>query len=234
MPYYRKRRSTRRYGRKYSSRRKPFRRRSSRYSKQLAKTPDTPLNNRFKSTMLYNEVTQLNPGVGTMSVQVMSANGLYDPDISGTGHQPRGFDQIMPLFDHYTVIGAEIRVDFSSTESSLATQVGVSLVDDGTLSSAASDYIENGNTKYIYLAPRGSGGSTASLTMKVNPNKFLGRSKPLADPDLKGNIGSNPSEQAFFHIWAIGAGGSDTATVSTNITVKYIAIFTEPKRVSQS
>ena len=38
------------------------------------------------------------------------ANGLYDPDRTGTGHQPFGYDEWSPIYDHFTVVGSRITV----------------------------------------------------------------------------------------------------------------------------
>ena len=52
---------------------------------------------RFKMKMRYTDtfVSQTN-GVSANWQQYM-LNGLWDPLITGTGHQPRGFDQICPV-----------------------------------------------------------------------------------------------------------------------------------------
>ena len=39
-------------------------------------------------------------------------NGLYDPLITGTGHQPRGFDQVCPvLYASYNVTGCKVLIE---------------------------------------------------------------------------------------------------------------------------
>ena len=42
------------------------------------------------------------------------ANSLYDPDQSSSGHQPRGFDELAAIYDHYCVIGSKIKVSFEN------------------------------------------------------------------------------------------------------------------------
>lgn len=42
-----------------------------------------------------------------------SLNSLYDPDITGAGHQPRYFDQWGGFYDRYRVNGAKLELDFS-------------------------------------------------------------------------------------------------------------------------
>ena len=40
------------------------------------------------------------------------ANGAFDPNLTGVGHQPRGFDQFMAGYETFTVTGSKISVNF--------------------------------------------------------------------------------------------------------------------------
>lgn len=40
-----------------------------------------------------------------------AANGMYDPDITGVGHQPMGFDQLAAIYQRYRVNACKITVD---------------------------------------------------------------------------------------------------------------------------
>ena len=48
-------------------------------------------------------------GAGHGSYQ-FRANSLYDPDLSGVGHQPMGFDEMSARYLHYQVLGSRIKV----------------------------------------------------------------------------------------------------------------------------
>lgn len=47
---------------------------------------------------------------GVMANYVFSCNGMYDPDITGTGGQPLYFDQMTAIYNHYTVIGSKVTI----------------------------------------------------------------------------------------------------------------------------
>lgn len=50
----------------------------------------------------------------TGSQYVFRLNSLYDPDLTGTGHQPYGFDQYAALFNRYKVDKVTVDVIFTT------------------------------------------------------------------------------------------------------------------------
>lgn len=40
-------------------------------------------------------------------------NDAFDPNNTGSGHQPRGYDQLTVMFNKYRVLGARVRVEFA-------------------------------------------------------------------------------------------------------------------------
>ncbi len=65
-----------------------------------------------------NSVTDI-PAAGYF-VFNYAGNGLFDPDITGVGGQPRGFDQLAALYRRYYVIKSNIEVSFAPDADSVA------------------------------------------------------------------------------------------------------------------
>lgn len=220
------------------NRRRAFRRRRYRRAQRTfyGSSITKPLGNKLKVMTRYSDrAFNLNPGVGgTCAVQVFSANGLYDPDITGTGHQPIGFDQYMTMYDHYTVIGAKIRVFFENTDSTYSQLCGISIQDNATASTDSRVYIENGATKQKFMSVKGSSRDVVTLTHQVGIGKFMGRRSILTEDDFRGDVSSNPTEQVYFHVWASPQAAADSANVNLIVQIDYIAILTEPKLISLS
>lgn len=195
-----------------------------------------PFGNKLKVFTRYvDRGYTLNPGAaGTAAVQVFSANGLYDPDITGTGHQPIGFDQYMTAFDHYTVIGAKIRVYYENTDSTYSQMCGISISDNASAEADARVYIENGATRYSFLTVKGSSKDTTRLTHQVSVAKFMGRKSILSEDDFRGDVSNNPAEQVYFHVWAAPHNSVDSGNVNAIVQIDYVAILTEPKTLSLS
>lgn len=175
----------------------------------------------------FGNFQSVNGGIGgTAAAVVFSANGMYDPDISGTGHQPIGFDEYMALYDHYTVIGSRVRVDFLNGAAQ-PYYAFVAVRDTPTTTGDTRTIVENG---YIDYAPiNGSTLDRAMVTLKQNVDigNFLGRADPLSDPQLKGTQGSNPTEQVYYHIGAFAFNNEDAGVCHFNITIEYDVVFHE-------
>lgn len=198
---------------------------------KLLKSP-TP--KKFITKMRYSSYYSLAPITGLTAGVILSANGLYDPDVGGAGHQPRAFDQLMALYDHYVVLGSKIRVDFINTSSTVPCIGFVAVQDDAILNNVLNNYKEGGTVKTVSLSINSGNSSTRTIVMKCNPAKYLGRSSPMSDPELKGSALANPTEQAFFHVGASSADQTSTGAVTVHYTIEYICALIEPKTPPQS
>lgn len=185
----------------------------------------------------YAQEFTLAAAAGSTTSQIMRANSLYDPDYSGTGHQPLGYDQWSVFYDHYVVIGCKIKVTFdASAESgnSLPLSCGLVLDDNASLSTASTSALteaNNSKTKHFNSLDR----TITSITAAVAPHKFLGRSKPLSDPELKAAFNANPVEQCYWVIWMTNEDPATAATyVKCYVDMEYTAVLIEPKDITQS
>lgn len=211
---------------------KPYKKRRKKYRSVIR----SPIATKMITKMRYQTTASLDAGnIGSADAHVFTCNGLYDPDITGSGHQPRGFDQLMALYDHYVVLGAKITVIFAQQTDAVdaGNIVGITLKDTSTVSPYSNDYLEDGYNKYSCTNARDGNGVTR-LTYTVNPSKFLSRSKPLSDPQLKGSIAGNPDEQVFFHVFSGGMDGANGGLCNINVVIDYIVALIEPKNPAQS
>lgn len=223
MPY--KKKTYKRKKRKYPVKR---------YNKSMfSQSPSYPIGKSFKFKTRYAEVQKelTLPAAGFPVHQVYTLNGLYDPDISGTGHSVLGFNQIMPLYDHYCVVGARARITFHNRDTTHAVLVAAHLQDNTNLSTDVNQIIENGMCKWTMLGLKGSGNSVKSMTMNCSPNKFFGN-KVMQDEKYRGDISSNPADQVYLHITAqTEDAGTDSFQINYTIEIEYISVLTEPKQL---
>jgi len=70
---------------------------------------------RWNKTLLYGQLNTLTAGASGLfgTEQVFRLNSLFDPDLTGTGHQPYGFDTLASLYYRYKVRAVRVMVRFS-------------------------------------------------------------------------------------------------------------------------
>lgn len=225
---------------KKSNYKRKYKRRSAYTNSSLTSysSPKCPLPNKFLfKTRYFQKNISINPGTGGLcDSYVFSANGLWDPDISGlSGHSVIGFDQLMQMYDHYTVLGSRIRVTFHNSSATSKLLCGVYLNDELTEEPDSQKIIENGLGKYSYLLEEGANPSSAKqITCNFSAKKFFSVKDPTDRDSLKGDVGNNPTEQAYYHIWACDIDTADPGAVNLLVEVEYIALLTEPQQLAIS
>lgn len=185
-----------------------------------------------RARLRYADQIDLTSTAGSIDVFKMRANSVFDPNESGVGHQPMGFDQWALLYNHYVVVGAKISIAALASGSVTSAVCGVYLADDSSVPySVPEGYIESKKGPYRNINIQRN---AVKMTSNFSAKKFFNIT------DIKDNVvrigadvGSNPTEPAVFHLWYHDYQGS-TTTQTFQITVDYIVEFSEPKDLSQS
>lgn len=205
-------------------------------SRTLSLNRTAVLSNKFKAILPYSEYgITLTPSSGTLVTHIFSANSLYDPNVTTTGHQPLGFDQLMLMYQYYTVIGAKIRVTFNNVNNQDPALIGIYCKNDTATSTNESRIEENGDGTFAVMGAVGSANAVQTIEYQCAPAKFLAISNPLSDDSLRGSASAAPANEVFFHIVA---GPQDNASllaaIHCNVYIEYVAIFHEPIALTQS
>lgn len=223
--------------RRYNNKRRPRRRR--------AKVPrNLPLSGFPKQKMVRLRFCQefsLASGVSVSSTKSFNANGMYDPDVSIGGNQPRGFDEWMSIYNHFNVVGSIIKVK-ATGGSNDAFVWGVTRV-------AAPGYM-SGRGLYDILETRmqkGMGTITGDTTYlnttprnKVQVAKYSQKRQHGANAtsrsDLIGSNTANPTEHTVFDVWICPTleAGINVRTGFFLVQIDFIALLTEPKPLPTS
>lgn len=198
----------------------------------LLSTPLLPLSK--DGTLPYYDQNNFTTGSVTAGGYVFTANGLFDPNITGVGHQPMGFDQMMLFYEHYTVTKAKITVNFYNLDTDDSVVVGLLVAPDATLETNFSKLNENGMLKKHWLTPSGGHDPKCSITLFANISKINGKKDVRSEDDFRGDAVSNPAEQTYFHLFAYNQATVNTVNVAFEVMIEYSAKFTEPRKMVQS
>lgn len=192
-------------------------------------------NTAVRKRLTYYDSGSITTTSGVMSSYVFSINGLYDPNITGTGHQPAGFDQMMIFFDHYAVVRSRMTATFkqTSTASNNCAEIALSL--NSTVTPTADQIILN-ETGYVvrdYLNTVGTNDSIKTLSLACNVGKFQGVKEVRDDPELHGTAAANPVEQSYYNL-SVWDNNAITSVVTFQVLIEFDAWFIEPRKVSSS
>ncbi len=176
---------------------------------------------------------------GLVASYFFSANGVYDPNVTGTGHQPMGFDEMMLMYEQYTVVSSKITVHYiNGSGAGIYGAAVLYLSPDTTSITSFSRLQENGFLAWKALYPISVPGSQTVLNLDCNIPTYFGRNRSkraiVDDDQLAGNIAANPAEQVYFVVGAVDAAGTNTVQLSFSVEIEYEVIFWEPKKLTQS
>jgi len=187
---------------------------------------------KYTTKLNYYDAFQLSTGAGSVGTYVFSANGLYDPNITGTGHQPMPFDQLMLSYEHYCVLKSRITVRFSNL-TAVYLSVSISINAGATPVTSNVALVENGNLVRESVSS-GSYHVFKVLEMPINISTFGSVKSIMSNPDYKGTISANPVEQSYFHVSVWDPINVAVSTVECEVFIEYLATFFEPRKNSVS
>ncbi len=162
------------------------------------------------------------------------ANGLFDPDETGIGTQPRGFDQYAVFYNNYAVTSARIVAHGYSVGSSEPYLLSIRAhLDTTALDQDGGDVVElPGNVFTLASSYRDSHKRVAT---SVNIAKFLNRSGGIQDDaDLIGTFSTDPLEQVHFTVTAVPVGQNNGTDVRIVGWIDFKVMLLSPKKVGGS
>jgi len=182
-----------------------------------------------RATLRYVEVVAPTLSSGLANV-VFSANGLFDPNITGVGHQPLYFDQMMAIYNQYTVLGSRMKCTFSTASSIRPVIYSTALLDSTSSPGGVQIQMEQAVAHGMMYRP--SAGNNAILKESFSAVKTFGPN-PQGNPVLRGTSSANPTEGQFYHI-GINDQGLSSAACNLLVEIDYDVIFDELKTMPSS
>lgn len=188
-----------------------------------------PFPSKLRCTLRYQDMMAtmtVTTGIGSYQ---WSCNGCYDPNITQAGHQPYYFDQLMNVYDHYTVEYSKITVKFQSLADAIF-NVNLLIEDDTTFSTALSHPQERSGAKNATW--HNLVDDSPTITMDWTAKQAFGPSI-LDDKDMQGTSTSNPTEQQYYTVIAYEPLAS-SSTMYMNAFIEYTVVFDELSSLADS
>lgn len=187
-----------------------------------------PLAQRFICKQKYSDVFAISVGTPTYTFNL---NSVFDPNRTGVGHQPYGFDNLAAIYNRYRVIGCTWNIQMWNSSTAVRTAV-IPLNDLPTFTSI-SEICENPRAKWKTFIP---GGSPVLIRGYTSIPSLTGRTKAqyMADDRYQSPVTGSPQELALLHIACANLADSTIDGTLFNITLEYTVEYFDIKNVAQS
>lgn len=232
MPKYVKRRASRRKSLKSSRRGRSSRKRASRVVSRTG-----PFPTRYLTKLRYSQINALSfGGAGQAYNYQFRLNSIFDPDLTGTGHQPLGHDEFAMLYNRYRVYGVSYTITLSNQE---AKHVEICIAHrPNTNTTTYFDTIrESTSTKHrITLGEEGSGQANRSVRgyAGVAATRGVSRREVQTDDNYQAAFGQNPVFTPTLVIYLSNQNTNETASVNMRVDLVYHVEVFDRKQLLQS
>lgn len=183
------------------------------------------------NTLRYTEQRVVSAVSGFAAYQY-TANGMYDPNITGVGHQPLYYDQLTLIYNHYTVLRSRFKITPGvPTDRPSSCSAVIYIDDDTTVHSNIDTAAEMPSaTKIVTWNPPASNIPTLykawSAVDTFGPN-------PMANDNLQGSTSANPTEQSYF-TFVFFQSGTETFGFTAVVEIEYDVVWDELKTIASS
>lgn len=191
---------------------------------------------RIRRTLKYCDSWYLLAPAGSTTYRAFVANGLYDFDATGTGHQPRSFDQYCSAtgpYQVYRVLGVKIAITGTVATSSGATppqQLPILLAagfsTSGTNPTAPSGSVSSniwGNTEIPGWAGTtlavGMGPRTLTFDRSIASITGVPEQHIIGEDNYQGLYNSNPADQSCWFYVTYQSGDYTATTQGFTLTM---------------
>jgi len=188
----------------------------------------------FKRLTYTTELTMTQATGGIPIYHLFRANSLYDPDQTGSGSQPRYFDQLCgnnstgAIYNQYRVLGCKITAKVFPTSSTALDQNCVFAITPLNATSGVPNSLhemkERPQSRYTYITTIGSA-KPYSVNNAIGLAKFLGNKDIMDNPDSSATYANNPVDSVSWALTCCAVNPIGLASVSVVVTMSFACQF---------
>lgn len=188
----------------------------------------------FSTKLTYTLSSTIASSLGAYGHQIWRGNSLYDPDLTGTGTQPAGYNELVAFYENYRVTGSSIELVAYSNNSTIP--------DDLVLRPQPSSVLIGSNqdvfSELPYAERRSGYSKETKLKFKqyMSSNKILGVKKDAIriDDQFQAVVGTNPENQWFWVLTYQPADKAASQGMYYTAKITYYCTFFSRQTLNQS
>lgn len=182
----------------------------------------------------YSEDIHINDGVSASKLYTYRGNSLFDPNLTGVGHQPMYFDQYALIYEKYRVMGAKISIRAINGTSSVAQYLILEAGTDQNLSNNVTRLLEQSRSSISRIVPAYSQSPTY-IKRYTSTRKACGLTKSqIYDADFGADTTGSPQQLWYFNIIAAAIDSLSPADLYLMVSITYYCQFYDRKIQDQS
>lgn len=180
---------------------------------------------RYRENLAYNQLA------GALGDNVYRGNSLFDPDLTGTGGQPMGFDQWANFYSSYTVLGSKIEVTTMNSDGTANVpncRFGITPTLFSTAFGAAeqerAEELPYAIARSNVMGAQGIGQGYAKSYMSTAKIWGVVRSSVQIEDGYSALTSANPTDQWYWHVWNYVPSAA-TQNLQVIVKITYFAVF---------
>lgn len=178
---------------------------------------------RYVTTLIYED-TQGITGANPYASYIYRGNSVFDPDYTGIGHQPTGFDNLAALYGRYRVLSSEITCSALNNAGNTPAVICVIPNTDILTYTSVNEWKESFRAKKSATIPV-AGYGTRNVTHRCTTGAILGLNDVEKwNEDTASDVGTNPGHVWYWNVVALNMLVTGV-NLSVDIRIKYRVEF---------
>lgn len=190
-----------------------------------------PIPIKTRVTLRYQDIFLLSCSTGVGSY-IYSGNSVFDPDVSGSGHQPYYFDRYAAIYSRYVVLNSRIKISTSiDTSSGQCVNIGLIGYHNNGVTVDMAGIEEIGESPFgVFKLMVNTPVTPTILTKSLSNADLFGTTEHelMTNPDLWTLTSASPVESTKWKIVCINSDSTVTAfTLAFTAMIEYDVLFTQ-------
>lgn len=173
-----------------------------------------------------------NQSVSVPTVVQFAANGLFDPDLTGIGHQPMGYDQLIAIYQDYRVHAVKFTVELTTQTAAVPGLFAIGAHGSSGTPANMSEAMEDRSYKHRMTEPYRP--TRLSFFRKI-PTIF-GKSKYMTNGEAAFSAGSgaNPSTLGYLNLMMASQDETASCLYKYRVIITYYTEFNNLRDLAAS